>query len=216
MDMFKTEWLLRIICSVAMGLAIGYERQSRSKEAGVRTHAIVAMASCLLMLTSKYGFADVEKVDASRIAAAAVSGIGFLGTGVIFVQRATIQGLTTAAGLWATSAIGLCFGAGMYAVSFFCGILMFILEVVLVKLIPFSSPRSVMTVRVHLKKEATAKEVNECLRNLRYNHSENIIHGDKDGGWMIETEITTRRDADPVTIISELEKNEMILGVEVL
>ncbi len=216
MDIFEPEWLLRIFCSVMTGLMIGYERHSRSKEAGIRTHAIVAMASCMLMLISKYGFPDVEKVDASRVAASVVSGIGFLGAGVIFVNRATIQGLTTAAGLWTTSAIGLCFGSGMYLIGIVCTILMSALEVVLYRLVPYISPRSVMTIRVHLREDGSANDVNDCLREMHYNHSENIIHGDKNGGWKVDTEVTTRKDVDPTVIIAELKKNEKVLEVEVL
>ena len=82
-------------------------RKNRRKEAGVRTHVIVALASCLMMEISKYGFFDLGKFDGARIAAQVVSGIGFLGAGMIFVHKNSIKGLTTAAGVWATSGIGM-------------------------------------------------------------------------------------------------------------
>ena len=101
MNTFQYEWLLRILASVVFATVIGYERHRSFKEAGVRTHVLVALSTCVLMLVSKYGFADTEKVDASRIAAGVVSGISFLGAGIIFERRGKIEGLTTAAGVFA-------------------------------------------------------------------------------------------------------------------
>ena len=85
------EWLIRITLEGFFRLIIGYERHSRSKEAGVRTHTIVALASAMLMILSKYGFGDAQHFDAARIAAQIVSGIGFLGAGIIFVRHDTIK-----------------------------------------------------------------------------------------------------------------------------
>ena len=115
------EFLIRILLSGCMGCLIGFERSKRSKEAGVRTHCIVALTSAVFMIVSKYAFVDLEGVpgqrgaDSARIAAQVVSGISFLGAGIIFKQgRSTVRGLTTAAGIWATSAAGLAIGAGLY------------------------------------------------------------------------------------------------------
>lgn len=117
-------YILRMIVACTCGVMIGLERRNRSKEAGVRTHCVVACASALMMIISKYGFADtvigengVRGADGTRIAAQVVSGIGFLGAGMIFVHRNMITGLTTAAGIWATSGVGLAIGAGMYVVG---------------------------------------------------------------------------------------------------
>ncbi|MBQ7935319.1 MAG: MgtC/SapB family protein [Clostridia bacterium] len=121
-------YFLRIAVATLCGVAIGLERTKRSKEAGVRTHCIIACASALIMVISKYGFADMvdaagnalagtRGVDPSRIAAQVVSGISFLGAGVIFKNGNTVKGLTTAAGIWATAGVGLACGAGMYSVA---------------------------------------------------------------------------------------------------
>ena len=99
MNNFQLEWVLRVLASVVFAAFIGNERHKSYKEAGVRTHVLVALASCLLMLVSKYGFPDVKRVDASRIAAGVVSGISFIGAGIIFENRGKIEGLTTAAGI---------------------------------------------------------------------------------------------------------------------
>lgn len=118
-------YILRIMLSCVCGGAIGFERTKRLKEAGVRTHCIIAAASALMMIVSKYGFQDmvdaggnlfggIRGVDAARIAAQVVSGISFLGAGVIFKNGNSVKGLTTAAGIWATAGAGLAIGAGMY------------------------------------------------------------------------------------------------------
>lgn len=108
------EWLLRIIVAGLCGVCIGYERKNRNKVAGIRTHAIVALGAALVMIVSKYGFYDVPNFDASRVAAQIVSGVGFLGAGIIFIRHQAISGLTTAAGIWTTAGVGMCIGAGLY------------------------------------------------------------------------------------------------------
>mgnify|MGYP003309380234 CR=1 FL=1 len=127
------EYPLRLIIAVLCGFVIGYERKNRNKEAGIRTHVIVSVASCLMMMVSKYGFADLEaaRFDGSRIASQIVSGIGFLGAGMIFVHKNSIKGLTTAAGIWATSGIGMAIGSGMYFVGIITTVLVVFLQIFL-------------------------------------------------------------------------------------
>jgi len=105
------EFLIKMVLATSMGAIIGFERKSRNKEAGIRTHAIVCLASALMVIVSKYGFFDVGNYDAARVAAQVVSGIGFLGAGLIFIKNNAVNGLTTAAGVWATAGIGLAMGA---------------------------------------------------------------------------------------------------------
>ena len=108
-----TELFLRLSVALLLGGIIGFEREYRSKDAGFRTHFLVSLGSALFCLVSQYGFGDGLK-DASRVAAQVVSGIGFLGAGTIIFQKSVVRGLTTAAGLWVTAAIGLACGSGMY------------------------------------------------------------------------------------------------------
>ena len=106
-------YIIRIIIAAVCGFIIGFERKARSKEAGIRTHTIVALGACLMMIISKYAFWDEEgKYDGARVAAQIVSGIGFLGTGMIVYSKGTLHGLTTAAGIWATAGVGMAIGAG--------------------------------------------------------------------------------------------------------
>jgi putative Mg2+ transporter-C (MgtC) family protein len=104
--------------ALVLSSAIGLERQLRAKSAGLRTHTLVGVGSALFMLVSKFGFEDVNNgvtviLDPSRVAAQIVSGIGFLGAGLIFVRRDDVRGLTTAASIWLTAAIGMAAGAGL-------------------------------------------------------------------------------------------------------
>lgn len=126
----QMEWLLRIVLAALCGVAIGYERATQRKSAGIRTHMVVAMASALFMIISKYGFMDVVgsgiKLDPSRIAASIVTGISFIGAGTILVKRVQVSGLTTAAGVWATSAIG----AGMYWIGILSTIFLFVVQLI--------------------------------------------------------------------------------------
>ena len=113
----ELKYLISILVSVVLGFAIGYERKLRYKEAGIRTHTIVCVGSALIMVVSKYGFGDSADADAARVAAQIVSGIGFLGAGIIVYRKHEIRGLTTAAGVWATSGVGMAAGAGLYIVA---------------------------------------------------------------------------------------------------
>lgn len=109
------QFILRLVLAGVLGAAIGLDREYRAKEAGLRTHFLVALGSALFMIVSQWGFRTDEGVsfDPSRVAAQVVSGIGFIGAGTILIQKQFVRGLTTAAGLWATAGIGLAVGGGM-------------------------------------------------------------------------------------------------------
>ena len=119
------EWkvfIVRLLLATLLGSVIGFEREYHAKEAGVRTHLLVALGSCLFMIISVYGFdfmldRDHVSFDPSRIASQVVTGIGFIGAGTIILQKQMVRGLTTAAGLWVTAAIGLACGNGMYVIA---------------------------------------------------------------------------------------------------
>ena len=137
----QLEFVFRLFVAGICGVIVGLERRNRSKEAGIRTHFIVACGAALMMLVSKYAFFDVIKsgliqgadirLDPSRIASTIASGIGFLGAGMIFVHRNTITGLTTAAGIWATSGIGMAIGAGLYYIGISATILIVLAQIIL-------------------------------------------------------------------------------------
>ena len=106
--------VIRLLAAVLLGALIGYEREFRAKNAGVRTHIMVALGAALFMIISQHGFPDAAKFDAARIAAGVVTGVGFLGGGVIMHQGFNIKGITTAALIWTAAALGLSVGYGFY------------------------------------------------------------------------------------------------------
>jgi putative Mg2+ transporter-C (MgtC) family protein len=114
------EITIRVLLAAMFGAFIGLERERKDWAAGLRTHMMVSVGSCLIMIVSSFGFSDIlgtpnVNLDPSRIAAQVVSGIGFLGAGaILFSKQGTIRGLTTAAGLWTVAAIGLATGSGLY------------------------------------------------------------------------------------------------------
>ena len=133
-------FIFRIGISCLCGIIIGYERKNRAKEAGIGTHCIVACTSAMMMIISKYGFYDVigivhdagtARLDPSRMAQGIVTGVGFLGAGTIFIQRGSIKGLTTAAGIWATCGIGIAVGSGMYVIGIVTTLIVLVVQEIL-------------------------------------------------------------------------------------
>ena len=139
------DFILRLVLACICGAAIGFERSRRFKGAGIRTHIIVCCGAALMMIVSKYGFADLigstgevtlfgtHGTDPARIAAQVVSGISFLGAGVIFKNKGAVKGLTTAAGIWVTAGIGLSIGTGMLVLGIFSTVLISVLQILMHK-----------------------------------------------------------------------------------
>lgn len=117
------ELCIRLVAAGLIGAVIGYERELRGKGAGVRTHVLVALGSCLFMIISQHGFDGANRFDAARVAAGVVGGLGFLGGGIIMKNK-HVSGLTTAAGIWVTGAIGLSMGSGLYELAVLCVVMM--------------------------------------------------------------------------------------------
>ena len=140
-EVIVLEYIFRIFLAGICGMLIGIERKNRSKEAGTRTHFMVACGAALIMVVSKYAFFDVitqgiyngieVRLDPSRVASTIASGIGFLGAGMIFVHKNNITGLTTAAGIWATSGVGMAIGAGMYSIGIASTVMIIVAQIVL-------------------------------------------------------------------------------------
>ena len=161
----QVEYLVRICVAACLGLLIGSERKNRNKSAGIRTHVIVALGAALIMVVSKYGFMDVEKADAARVAAQVVSGIGFLGAGVIFVRNNLVNGLTTAAGIWATAGVGLALGAGMYVVGISSALLVLLIQFVMHRVAYFADVASGGLIRMTLvKREGIVQSMEDYLQ----------------------------------------------------
>ena len=129
-NLYWLECILRILLAVVLGFALGVERQLRLKVAGIRTHVVVAAGAALFTVVS-YGFSDLFGGDSARIAAQVVTGIGFLGAGMIMHKETAVLGLTSAAGIWLTAAIAMAAGAGMYYVAIGATVLVVLIQLFL-------------------------------------------------------------------------------------
>ena len=173
--------IFRIVISCICGIAIGFERKNRAKEAGVRTHCIVACAAALMKIISKYGFFDIimkastdgvdVRLDPSRLAQGIVTGVGFLGAGMIYIQRGSIRGLTTASGIWATSGIGMAIGAGMYFVGIVTTIIILIIQFTLHHKTRFMTQHKIRSLYVYNVDE---EEYQEKMTNQMNDNGINI------------------------------------------
>ncbi len=151
-----TEIVIRMLTSLLVGLIIGYERSRHQKPAGIRTYSLVCIGSTLFMVVSAYGLHTIPimegfRMDPGRIAAQIVTGIGFLGAGVIWKDRGTIRGLTTAANLWVTAGLGMAIGLGLYFLT--------LVSVVCIFLALYSSPILCHLGLLKYPEEATDKRI---------------------------------------------------------
>ena len=177
----ELEFFLRILVASACGACIGIERSKRLKEAGVRTHVIVCCGAALMMIVSKYGFADLmvhtaegaanfpgsRGADPARVAAQVVSGISFLGAGVIFKHGNTVKGLTTAAGIWATAGIGLAVGSGMYLLGVYSTAVIVFLQY-LMHHFPFGADAQLLHVEFNVPEDQAFREAFRAYAEKRH------------------------------------------------
>ncbi len=196
------EFFVRILLSTVLGALVGLERTKRQKEAGIRTHCIIACAAAVFMILSKYAFVDpttalsARGVDGARIAAQVVSGISFLGAGVIFKNGNSVRGLTTAAGIWATSAIGMAIGAGLYWVGLITTSVMMVAQLVLHRFPVAGDAAMTQDIVVSM---ADTPELHSALTNLLQTHGGKVTDSalTKDNSH-ITLELTVRL-AEPIT-----------------
>nr|WP_314697121.1 MgtC/SapB family protein [uncultured Prevotella sp.] len=186
MNTLTVDFVLRLFVAAILGGAIGLEREYRAKEAGFRTHFLVALGSGLFMILSQFGFDDVLRhyqqvsLDPSRIASQVVTGIGFIGAGIIIFQKHVVRGLTTAAGLWVTSAIGMTAGAGLYVLSIATTVLVLLCLEALYFILQYFGTRSITItfsalneehIQILLKK-LRGKEVSIDSYEMKKKHSD--------------------------------------------
>lgn len=207
-------WLiLRIFLAGICGFVIGYERKTRSKEAGVRTHTIVAMGSALMMVVSKYAFADIADFDGARVAAQIVSGIGFLGAGIIIYRRDVLHGVTTAAGVWATAGIGMALGAGMYIIGICSTVLLVGFQLLLH--VPFRILKgrvySILKAQIDIKDNDEIQKFKEIFEIKRFINYKEVA---SDGGFTANIEFSTLKSYCSEELHSIMSENSFIKSLE--
>ena len=196
------EFFIRLLLSAALGALVGLERSKRQKEAGVRTHCIIACTSTLFMILSKYAFMDLVDIsgirgaDPARIAAQVVSGISFLGAGVIFKNGNSIRGLTTAAGMWGTAAVGMAIGAGMYWVGLIEAAILVTIQIILHR---FPVGADALTTQEILVEMADTQEMRDKFDELLARHRGQVTESSltREEGYL-RMEITAKLEP-PIT-----------------
>lgn len=230
---FSGQWiyLIRLLVACLCGGAIGIERTLRQKDAGFRTHMIVALGAALLIIISKYGFFDLVhwavdnnmfdalKVDPTRVASNIITGISFVGAGMIFVNGANIKGLTTAAGIWVTAAVGMAIGAGLYTIGIFATVLIIVIQIVFhTFLIGFDKVLANDTSREIVARLKNSPEViirfKECLQDKGIHVVNSTIHAENDTFVMLLT-VKAPKHTELEEITEVLKKDPDIFSIAI-
>ncbi|MBO5926021.1 MAG: MgtC/SapB family protein [Clostridia bacterium] len=211
MTLIKQLYLcIPILISAILGFIIGLERRLRKKEAGIRTHTILCIGSCLMMVISLNAFGD--SVDKSRVASQIVSGIGFLGAGMIVLKKHEVYGLTTAAGVWATAGIGMACGAKLYLLSSISTILLVVVQCVLHLNFKIFNHKNYCVINIVFEQSTNEYDMVKNIFNVsKFNHLKVDRNGDKiiyKASLNISTELSS-------TALTEIIKtNPFILSLE--
>ena len=215
---FQMVCAVRLILASCCGLCIGIERTNRLKDAGIRTHLIVCMGAALMMLVSKYGFFDVSplteffKADVSRVASSVVSGVGFLGAGIIFERNRSVTGLTTAAGIWTTAGIGMAMGAGMYLIAGAGTIIIITAQSLLHNEHIIGGGLMFLVLRID-GRNGTVSQTVQQIQALGGELVDLTVTQKKNDIIRVEMRIKPGKNVDQLTIIGELEKLPWVLEV---
>lgn len=219
-DIVVDSYIIRMFVACFCGAIIGLERSRRQKDAGIRTHMIVALGSALIMIVSKYGFLDMLqyeglRADASRIASNVVTGVGFLGAGVIFVKDVSIKGLTTAAGIWATAGVGLAIGAGMYPLGIAASIMMVVSQLVLHRfLTKLENTANEFTVVVTDTKDSV-RNFKEKLALMNISVAKCNITRNKDSTLILDVTVKKSRVISMDEIMLMIEQDDSIISIDI-
>ncbi len=199
--------LLDILLAVLLGFAIGIERRLRSKEAGIRTHTIVCVGSALMMSVSKYAFGDAA--DSARVAAQIVSGVGFLGAGMIVYKRNEVHGLTTAAGVWATAGVGMACGGRLYYIAVGATIILIGSQFLFHASI-FRNKKSYSVNIEFIQTERENKIIKDIFGTDRFNH---LIIKRNDGKVVYSATLNTEKEFSSTKLNQIMAENPFILSI---
>ncbi len=209
---YKEEFriLLDLLLSVVLGFLIGFERKIRSKEAGIRTHTIVCMGSALMMIVSKYAFGDTA--DTARVAAQIVTGIGFLGAGIIVYKRHEVRGLTTAAGVWATAGVGMACGGRLYIIAVGAALIMIVAQLIFHMHLGIFRTRRFYSVKIEFLQTS---EENLTIKKLfgvdRFNQ---LIIKREDGRVTYSATLNTDKEFSSTRLNEIMAEHSFILSIE--
>ncbi len=218
---WEWEYVLRLVVACVCGAFVGFERSRRFKDAGIRTHVMVTLGAALIMIVSKYGFQDIPalemmKVDASRVASNVVTGVGFLGAGVIFFKGTSIKGLTTAAGIWTTAGIGLALGAGLYFIGIASAVIMIIAQFFLHRVLKSVDSYSTSEISVSMQNELGV--IDEFKSQLEKDNlviqACKIIKNTEEGTVTLKATVRMPHDMEFEDVVRIVEGNNKIKSIE--
>lgn len=197
----------RLLLAVLCGAAIGFERSRRQKEAGIRTHIMVTLGAALVVIVSKYGFLDVAgapgiNVDVSRMAANIITGVSFLGAGVIFLRGGYVKGLTTAAGIWSTAGVGCAIGAGMYIIGICTTAMIIIIQIILHCSLP--NPENMPVAELSFRtdyNQGVLAEIRDSMTSLNVSILRMSMKKKKDGTMIVGMTVRIPQSLTPDRIL---------------
>lgn len=214
----QRELFLRLLFACFCGAVIGFERSVRRKDAGIKTHIILALGAALFMIVSQYGFSGLDlsaeyRADASRIASNIVTGVSFLCAGVIFVRGASVKGLTTATGIWTCAGIGMAAGAGMYAITFFATCLILVIQLLLANLSAKIETHYSLEVELRIPSKVHVEDVVSSLSEMT-SSSVNSIKLSKDGDENVyKVHFNIRHTINESELLQKISSNEYVTAV---
>ncbi len=208
--LFEGRILLDLLLSVVLGFFIGFERKLRLKEAGIRTHTIVCVGAALMMVVSKYGFGS--EADSARVAAQIVSGVGFLGAGMIVYKQHEVHGLTTAAGVWATAGVGMACGGRLYFIAIGAtAILIFVQLLFHSKLRVFRQKRSYSVNIQFIHTGDENKKIKEIFGTDRFNH---LVLTREENRIVYNATLNTEEEFSSTCLNEIIANNDFICSIE--
>ncbi len=207
---FELPLMISLLFSVVLGFIIGLERKIRFKEAGIRTHSIVCIGSCLMMLVSKYAFG--ENADTARVAAQIVSGVGFLGAGMIVYRQQEVRGLTTAAGVWATAGVGMACGGGLYILAVGATAVLVSFQCLLHANVPLFHQKRLFSIKIEfIQKEESNEKIKKIFGITRFKHLHLVR---KEDGVYYSATIETTNEFSSSELNKIIEENRCIIAIE--
>lgn len=212
------EHFIRLIFACFCGAIIGLERSIRRKDAGIKTHIILAMGAALFMMVSQFGFGDLNltpeyRADASRIASNIVTGVSFLCAGVIFVRGASVKGLTTATGIWTTAGIGMAAGAGLYVLTIFATLLIILIQLLLAGPSAKIETHYSIDVEIEIPRETSVNDVINSLSEVIHAdpHSIKLTKSDEKNHYKISFNI--RHTIKETSVLQQLNDAPFVTSV---
>ena len=211
LNQLQESWvLLDLLLSVVLGFLIGIERKIRSKEAGIRTHTIVCFGAALMMVVSLYAFNG--EADSARVAAQIVSGVGFLGAGMIVYNQHEVRGLTTAAGVWATAGVGMACGAGMYVIAIGATAILIIAQCVFHLNIRLFTHKKIYSIKIEFYQSADENEkIKELFGTDRFHH---LVISRTDGKVVYSATLNTDKEFSSARLKEIMIENPFIASIE--